>query len=231
MSNRLEQFINDHREEFDDEIPGNKTWENIRQNIEPLPGKRNPVFQLPGIKWAAAAAVLVLVCGGLFYLRNKSGEGKPGLANLNKKPATGNNLPKIQPASVDTKTNILPQSPEGVKKELKKEEPVAEDAGADYKEEMYHFAKLVELRHKELSRIIKDEPLLYRQFTGEVNKLDSVYRLLEAQLPKNPNREQLIEAMIQNLQLQMDLLNHQLTIVKQINHSKKSAYEKAFKSA
>jgi hypothetical protein len=41
----------------------------------------------------------------------------------------------------------------------------------------------------------------------------------------------LLEAMLQNLQLQMGLLNHQLDIIKQINHSKKTAYEEAHKTA
>ena len=101
----------------------------------------------------------------------------------------------------------------------------------NYKQEMYYYAKLVEIKHKELTSIEKDEPLLYRQFSGDVNKLDSVYRTLKKQLPENPNKEQLLEAMLQNLQLQMGLLNHQLDIIKQINHSKKTAYEKAYKTA
>ncbi|HEX3935693.1 MAG TPA: hypothetical protein VHW43_13495, partial [Puia sp.] len=101
---------------------------------------------------------------------------------------------------------------------------------ASVNEEMYHYAKLVEIKHKELKTIEKDEPLLYRQFSSDVNKLDSVYRSLQVQLPKNPNREQLLEAMLQNLQLQMGLLNHQLDIIKQINHSKKTAYDKAYKT-
>jgi hypothetical protein len=92
------------------------------------------------------------------------------------------------------------------------------------------FAKIVDIKHKELKLIEKDEPLLYKQFAGDVAKLDSVYHNLENQLPKNPNREQLLEAMIKNLQLQMDLLNHQLKIVKKINHSKQTEYEKVYKS-
>ncbi|HLX92631.1 MAG TPA: hypothetical protein VKR32_13160, partial [Puia sp.] len=83
----------------------------------------------------------------------------------------------------------------------------------------------------ELKKIKKDEPLLYKQFSSDVYKLDTVYQSLKKQLPKNPNREQLLEAMIQNLQLQMELLNRQLNIIKQINNSKKSAYEQAYKSA
>jgi hypothetical protein len=89
----------------------------------------------------------------------------------------------------------------------------------------------VEIKHKELKAIQKDEPLLYKQFSADVYTLDSVYHSLQSQLPKNPNREQILEAMLQNLQLQMGLLNHQLDIIKQINHSKKTAYDKAYKNA
>jgi hypothetical protein len=105
------------------------------------------------------------------------------------------------------------------------------DLMSDQQKEMVYYAKIVDLKHDELKKIKKDEPLLYKQFSGDVYKLDSVYQSLKKELPKNPNREQLLEAMIQNLQLQMELLNRQLHIIKQINNSKKSAYEQAYKSA
>jgi hypothetical protein len=88
----------------------------------------------------------------------------------------------------------------------------------------------VEIKEKELKTIEKDEPLLYKQFSLDVGKLDSSYHSLQNKLSKYPNREQILEAMLQNLQLQMGLLNHQLDIIKQINHSKKTAYEKAYKT-
>jgi len=40
-------------------------------------------------------------------------------------------------------------------------------------------------------------------------------------LPSNPNREQLLEAMIQNLKLQTELLNQQLLIIQKIKQAKK----------
>ena len=95
---------------------------------------------------------------------------------------------------------------------------------------MFYYAKLIEIKHDELKTLQKDEPLLYRQFSGDVNKLDSVYHDIKNAASENPNREQVIEAMISNLQLQIGLLNKQLDIIKQIKHSKKSAYEKAYKS-
>jgi hypothetical protein len=39
-------------------------------------------------------------------------------------------------------------------------------------------------------------------------------------LNANPNTEQLLQAMISNLQLQIDLLNQQLAIIKQVKQPK-----------
>jgi len=96
-----------------------------------------------------------------------------------------------------------------------------------YAKEVYHFTKLIETQQHELQQLEKENPELYRQFLGDINKLDSSYNALKNELPANPNREQLLEAMIRNLQLQTELLNQQLSIIKQIkqsnSHEKNSA--------
>jgi hypothetical protein len=53
---------------------------------------------------------------------------------------------------------------------------------------------------------------------------------LKTQLPKNPNREQLLEAMIRNLQLQTELLSQQLQIIQKIKNTKTSKNENSFKT-
>jgi hypothetical protein len=99
-----------------------------------------------------------------------------------------------------------------------------------YAKEVYHFAQLIELKQTELKQIGKDQPELYKQFMGDITTLDSAYNRLQKELPANPNREQLLEAMIQNLQLQTDLLNQQLRVIKQIRQSKKTSNESNSKS-
>jgi hypothetical protein len=44
---------------------------------------------------------------------------------------------------------------------------------------------------------------------------------LKQDLPASPNQEETVKAMIQNLQIQIDLLNQQLEIIQQINQLKK----------
>jgi hypothetical protein len=132
------------------------------------------------------------------------------------------------PAAKPGQSTLAPQT--GQSTEAAQAALPESDPDAIYREKMGYFANLVRIRHKELGSIEKDEPLLYQQFTGDVKKLDSVYQDLGKQLPHNPNHEELLQEMLQTLQLQMKLLNHQLDIIKQINHSKKTAYEKAYKT-
>ncbi len=102
---------------------------------------------------------------------------------------------------------------------------------AEYAEEVYHFTKLIELKHKQLKKIEKEQPELYRQFSGDISKLDSNYQVLRNELPGHPNQEVLIQTMISNLKWQIDLLNQQLTIIQKIKHSKKTTDEKISKPA
>jgi hypothetical protein len=264
MNSRLEQFVRDHREEFDTDEPDAKVWDAIQKDmnfVDPSKKKLAPVARFYRTRWSVAAAVLLLIAGTTWFFstrHNNSGDAAPAVA-------TGNTNPAAQhPARPSTQANSPAQGtaqPDSARtpdahslanggngngsnanvagansnvagaNDARTDSHNSPEMNAEMNEEMYHYAKIVEIKHKELKTIEKDEPLLYRQFSSDVSKLDSVYNGLQHELPKNPNKEQIIEAMIQNLQLQMELLNHQLDIIKQINHSKKTAYDKAYKTA
>jgi hypothetical protein len=237
MTNRLENFVRDHREEFDGDEPDNKIWDAIRKDMglgeDPNKKKPAPVVRLFRAAWAVAAAVVLLIAGTVWFFSTRQSQPtvNPALASGSKKTIEQ----KTQAASPAVQAPVLtPDSSQSMAKstpDVKGTTPGENaDLNAAQNEEMYHYAKLVEIKEKELKTIEKDEPLLYKQFSMDVNKLDSAYHGLQQQLTKNPNREQILEAMLQNLQLQMGLLNHQLDIIKQINHSKQSAYEKAYKT-
>jgi hypothetical protein len=109
-------------------------------------------------------------------------------------------------------------------------DPLLDKVSPAYAKEVYHFTQLIELKQSELKQIEREHPELYLQFVKDVHKLDSSYQSLRAALPANPDPEMLLEAMIQNLRLQADLLNQQLTIIKQIKQSKKGSHEKDTRS-
>ncbi len=235
MSSHLEQFINDHREEFDSEEPAPKVWDEVRKQLEPETKQETPVVRINFFRWSAAAAVVILLGSSIWYFsRNKNTDDsttKP--VAVSEKPSVDTSAVIKAPvaAVVDSPATQLATKGTEKQKEPHKTVAPANDEESNFKQETYYYAKLIEIKQSELKKLEKDEPLLYKKFSGDVHKLDSVYHSLQKQLPKNSNREEVLEAMIQNLQLQIGLLNHQLEIIKQINHSKKSEYEKAYKSA
>jgi hypothetical protein len=230
MSSPLEKFVQENREKFDAETPDPRVWEKINERLNPDSEKLTPVLSMPFKRWLAAAAAIVLVGLTAFLYYSVRQNKTPEVAGT-KPTHISNDLPVIKPADSSTiivkKDGTIPQNMSPVHEPIN---PPKESPETGESKEMFYYAKLIELKHEELKTLEKDEPLLYRQFSGDVQKLDSVYHSLKTQLPNNSNREQVIEAMISNLQLQIGLLNKQLDIIKKIKHSKKSAYEKAYKS-
>lgn len=88
------------------------------------------------------------------------------------------------------------------------------------------FVKMIDMKQTELKTLAAEQPELYRKFTSDLDQLDSSYNTLKNRLNAAPNREMLLEAMIQNLQLQLSVLNQQLNIINQIKQSKKNSHEK-----
>jgi hypothetical protein len=107
---------------------------------------------------------------------------------------------------------------------------IIEDIDPNYAAQVSQFTKTIEVKQLELKKIQAEQPQLYQEFSKDIERLDSSYNTLKTQLPKNPNREQLLEAMIRNLQLQTELLSQQLQIIQKIKNTKTSKNENSFKT-
>jgi uncharacterized membrane-anchored protein YhcB (DUF1043 family) len=83
----------------------------------------------------------------------------------------------------------------------------------------------IEKRQKELKQIAKEQPALYAQFAEDLSALDSSYRVLRQKAVQTPNREVILRAMMQNLQLQAELLARQLEVLNDIKPSKQQKDE------
>jgi hypothetical protein len=193
MSNRLEQFIRDNRESFDDETPSPAVWREVDKEL--FPGSKPArIFRMNRLKWSVAAALIVMLAAAAVLI-------------LSHDPKTAGKPVIVQQDNPDILNEIDP----------------------GYAKEVYHFTQLIEIKQNELKQMGKDQPELYRQFVQDITRLDSSYNALKKELPANPNREQLLEAMIQNLQLQTELLNQQLQIIKKIKQSKQKTNEDPYK--
>ena len=91
MSSHLERFVQDHRDQFDDESPAPELWDKIRdrmQGAEVKAGEKKeaPVRSLSIKRWLSAAAAVVLVCAsGWLYFSHRQKPAPPPLA-INQQP-------------------------------------------------------------------------------------------------------------------------------------------------
>lgn len=85
-----------------------------------------------------------------------------------------------------------------------------------YAGRMHFFQDQIDLRQAALKEVKNEQPELYKRFINDVKQLDSAFHALKTELDNSPNKEVLLQAMIRNLELQADLLNRQLLIIKAI---------------
>ena len=72
--NDLEQFIQDHRDAFDDAYPSLKIWADIERELDPEPARRVPLRPKRSWLQIAATALILITLGGIggLYLGRKS---------------------------------------------------------------------------------------------------------------------------------------------------------------
>ena len=85
-----------------------------------------------------------------------------------------------------------------------------------FSKSLVNYQELVEDKKEDLESLIVKSPDLLQSFNSDFDTLKEDFNSLKAQLPNNPNQKQLLEAMIQNLQLQIELLNKQLEIAEKL---------------
>ncbi len=86
-----------------------------------------------------------------------------------------------------------------------------------------YYIGLINQKKDEISAYSDQFPSDNR-FIEDINTLDSVYQELKTEM-SNGNEESVLNAMIQNLQLRIEVLNHQLEIIQSIEKAKKEKNE------
>ncbi len=184
---RLERFVRDNREDFDQLEPDDSLWKRIECELgdaEPeivaAPVKSVPHFRNWGrvyFDWRVAAGLLLaLGVSYLVYLNQQYG--------VTRDPQVALSVPT-------------------------------------YAREFTQYNQAIEQKHRELIRLATDNPDLYKEFSTDLVRLEKSYGNLRSELNKAPNQEALVQAMIQNLQWQIDLLNQQLSILQRIKQADK----------
>ncbi|WP_025762679.1 hypothetical protein [Dyadobacter tibetensis] len=97
------------------------------------------------------------------------------------------------------------------------EHPAVAISQPSYAKEVSQYTRLIDRKRDEIIKLTSDNPELRTAFKADLEALEMSYRSLRTEIGHAPNQEAMLEAMIQNLQWQIDLLNQQLDILKRFN--------------
>ncbi|MCC3157674.1 hypothetical protein LJ737_10515 [Hymenobacter sp. 15J16-1T3B] len=244
----LEDFVERNRADFDAFEPRLDLWDAIKARLDlpadadeapdatptpvvPLNPAAAPAFTQPaaaasataGFGWqryaAAAAVALMLVAGG--YGLRRTGETTATLASTDTAAATSLG---VQPAAVRDvigEPEAMPVSSDAAAKRLQK---------AVRRMEAYYAAQISEKQHELNLLDAAAAPGTMPKaadWKQEMVAQDSIYKQLRTELFQNPDPEAVLDAMNQNLQIRLDILNQQLRTREQIRQYHDDAYSLA----
>jgi hypothetical protein len=241
MSKQLENFMEQHKDAFNDYEPSEKLWNKLEKelnNKQVVTMQQATVKKLAIYKWVAAASVTLLIGLSIFYFTKETIVAPSSVVTKeieipsNSEPAIKLDTPTIIaiPAIQTTEEKFIAKQP--VKKEpviippsIKKIDTLYDEMIA-FAQTQKHFATLITYKEKEIKNLSQADTNVYKSFAKDMEGLNKSYEQLGKQLPKTHNKSALINAMIYNLQIQIDLLNKQLIILNKIESSqKKETYE------
>lgn len=202
MKNNLERFVRDNREDFDDKDPSAKLWQKIEAGLEGTDLNRAGPDDLSLDRHKSSGASPFQQIHRNHSQLSGQQIGWPNLdwrvaASIAVLILAGCFLYMNQQYGVTHQPEVVAASP-------------------TYAKEVVQYTKLIDSKRVELKQMTEGNPELYREFATDLDRLENSYQSLKSDLPKNPNQEVLIQAMIQNLQLQINLLNEQLRVIQRI---------------
>jgi len=196
MNNNLEKFIQKSRKEFDTETPADRVWNAIEKNV---PAKKEAkIFSMHDmLKWSAAAVVFFVALTSIYFIYIKKYSHETSTAADESQTAV---------------TTLNPDELSGI--------------APEHAAELKKIYSSIASGQQQLKNAAAGQPELYKQFLNDLAVLDSSYRSLRNQALVTPNRDVIIKAMMQNLQLQAELIYRQLTITNEIKQQKTKQNEK-----
>ncbi|MFD2572429.1 hypothetical protein ACFSUS_17450 [Spirosoma soli] len=187
----LERFVRDNREDFDDKEPPGNLWQRIEAGLDKQQPDQNGLDKASPFKQV--------------YKNPSQRSRQIGWPALDWRVAASIAVLLLAGGFLYTNYQY------GVTRQ-----PEVVAASPSYAKEVVQYTRLIDDKRAELKQMTEDNPELYQEFATDLNRLERSYQSLKADLPKNPNQEMLIQAMIQNLQIQINLLNEQLRVIQRI---------------
>ena len=210
MENEFEEYVDDNRAAFEKGTPPPRVWQHLESGLAAYHANKQHK-KMVWMRWAAAA-MLLLVAGAAVMLFPHGRLGTTVLQDNNSQQQGVKQLPanrdslaiNRQPAAeTGTAQNVTPRN----------------NAQDDYSRSITYYQAAVKLKEQQVSKLLAAAPELNRDFKKAIDDLDEIVRQLQASLPESINKEKILQGIIKNLQMQENVLNSQLEVLKTLQNN------------
>jgi len=174
MSDKIEKYIRNNRQEFDDQLPRRDVFSSVVSDLQET-AKDQKSRTLPVIRIITGIAAALVIGFMLWFL------------NMNSN-------------SVNDRANQINQP-------------------AGFQEVEMYYASMIEQKKAVLRNELGHDHPLYQEFTQDLDRLDSLYTELKSDYREALDNEAVLDAMTQNLQARIAILNEQLEILNRIKNT------------
>jgi hypothetical protein len=225
MKDKLEKYVSENRQMFDDQEPGDELWNKISTGIEPSKVRR---INWPDIIWRAAVVLIIFTASYFFhdFVQNRGTKiAKLTVKNtetifIKRKVNTLKEQEIIKPVIVQSSTlntsiNVAANTNN------------TNSENGELAEVQAYYTHQISDRENEIYKYAAFDPNIKTQLKVEFNQLDSIYNSLRRDLKDNIDNREVVEAMIQNYRIRLEILENMLQQLKgnESTEKKKSHYE------
>lgn len=210
MEKEFEKYLAQNRDKLETGGPSPRVWQNLEAELIQRNQKTARIIKMRRIWLSAAASLLLLIgLGALLFKKDKSVIRAAKTINIKTNTDTAKTTPQLLVNTVKPGKAIQ-----------KKEDGDFDLTDKEYRQTIYYYTRLVEIRQRQIGRIQNADPELYKESRTAIEELDAVYSRLKTQLPNSINQEKVLESMIENLQMQEKILNNQLQLIRELQSNK-----------
>jgi hypothetical protein len=200
MENEFEKYLQQNRDRFEKGSPSPRVWEKLQRDLIEHQTRRHRVIRMRRIGWSIAACIVLCTSVVLFIFRPIKNE-----------TITRNDR---HHDSVLDQQKILAEKIE--------QDSALRMAGVTddkTRQSLFRYTKLIETRQKQMAVLQQVNPQLYASSQKVLLDLNQVYNRLQKQLPGSPDQQKVLQALIQNLKMQEQILNNQLQLLEELQNN------------
>ncbi|HLX90675.1 MAG TPA: hypothetical protein VKR32_03275 [Puia sp.] len=198
MSTDFEDFLDANKDRLDKGSPQPETWRKLEQRLVAYHQKKRNT-RVIRMRLAAAASTLAIV--GLTVLlvfeRHK-------------------NFAKIETAAVQgTDSNASVFNTDNLRNFVDQKTM----------QSLVRYTSAITEKQQQIKQLLSSNPQLYGDFVIAMHSLDQLFRELELAIANSPNRQSILQSMIENLQLRETILDNQLQLLNNLQSSNGADHE------